>query len=267
LRHSFLGTLFLGFNFAVLGITLVEKRMSLVGDTLSHAILPGVVLGALIGGGHPLYLLGGGWVAGLLIYFLTQRLSRQSASHQEATFAFVAVFFVAIGMILSFKTQKSSDVLHWLLGNLLAFDLPLLLTTLLVSIITWGLFFVGRHIWSLWILDAEFVAPASKLISVLKLLGPFLLMTNLILSLYSLGAMMTVGLLVIPALTAQLLFLRLYHRVAVAALLNGIYVYVGFQVSLLEDWPLGPSLVVAAGLGHLLALALRPQAFRSWRTR
>ena len=92
-------------------------------------------------------------------------------------------------------------------------------------------------------------------------------MTNLILSLYSLGAMMTVGLLVIPALTAQLLFLRLYHRVAVAALLNALYVYVGFQISLLEDWPLGPSLVFIAGLGHLLTLGIHQLRLRRSVTR
>lgn len=254
LWQSLLGTILIGLNFSILGTTLVEKKLSLIGDTFSHAILPGVVLGAALWGTHPGSLLLGGWIAGLLLLVLTYLISKKRRGYRESSFAFLAVFFVAIGMILSFKTQKSSEILHLLLGNILAFDTQLLLLTAAVSLLTWTTYFAGRHIWSIWILDPDFIFHRNGLMTALRFLAPFLLVTNLILGLYALGAMMTVGLLVIPCLTAQLFCVRLYNRVFAAAGLSCVYSVIGFLISYQWDWPLGPSLIFVAGLFHVVAL-------------
>lgn len=254
---SLIGTALIGFNFAILGTTLVEKRLSLIGDTFSHAILPGVVLCVWLWGVNPVSLLLGAWGAGALLFLLTYLFSKRGKAYQESSFAFLAVFFIAIGMILSFKTRTSSEILHLLLGHVFAFDEKLLIVTAILTVLTWGTYYLSRPVWSLWILDPDFLFPQKPLFRLLRLGGPFLLISNLALGLQALGALMTVGLLIIPSLTAQLFCVRLYSRVSFAAFLSLFITSVGFGLSYLWDWPLGPSLVFVAGLIHLLSLFLR----------
>lgn len=251
---SLIGTILIGLNFAILGTTLVEKRLSLIGDTFSHAILPGVVLTVWAWGSTPESLLLGAWGAGALLFLLTFLFSKKGKSYQESAFAFLAVFFVAIGMILSFKTRTSSEILHLLLGHIFAFDEKLLFACIILTVLTWLTYFVVRPIWSLWILDPDFLFPQKPLFHLLRFGGPLLLISNLALALQALGAMMTVGLLIIPSLTAQLFCVRLYSRVSFAGILTFLITLTGFGLSYIWDWPLGPSLVVVAGVIHLVSL-------------
>lgn len=254
---SLAGTALIGFNFAILGTTLVEKRLSLIGDTFSHAILPGVVLSVWLWGSTPAALLLGAWGAGALLLLLTHFFSKRGKSYQESAFAFLAVFFVAIGMILSFKTRTSSEILHLLLGNVFAFDEKLLIATAILTFLTWITYFLTRPIWSLWILDPDFLFPQKPLFQLLRFGGPLLLISNLALGLQALGAMMSVGLLIIPSLTAQLFCVRLYSRVLFAGLLSLFVTLIGFSLSYIWDWPLGPSLVLVAGFAHLISLFIK----------
>jgi zinc/manganese transport system permease protein len=261
---SWIGTSLLGLNFAIIGTTLVEKKLTLIADTFSHAILPGVVLSTLFLGTSPLALLLGGWVAGFILLSATLFLARYRKLYQDSVFAFLSLFFVAIGMILSFKTKTSPEILHLLFGQVLSFDRGMTLTALILTALTFIFFFFVRRLWSLWVIDPQFLENqplAGRLQKIILFISLSLLITHLTFGLNSLGAFMTVGLVVIPALIAQLIFQRLLTRVIGSGLIGLVGTFLGFVLSIYFDWPLGPSVVVVLSLSYLLILLCKiPQS-------
>lgn len=265
---SWAGTSLLSLNFSLIGTSLVEKRMTLMGDTLSHAILPGVVLCHYFLGTSTGSLLLGGWISGFLLLLLTFWISKRRSVYQESSFAFLALFFVAVGMILSFKTKTSPEILHLLFGQVLAFDSESVFILGLLTTATFIFFWFLRRIWSLWIVDPQIfesqkLPPALEKILILVSLS--LLMTHLTLGLQALGAFMTVGLVVIPALISQLMDHRLYRRLIYAVCISILASFLGVFISIVLDWPLGPSVVVILSAFYF-TLLLTPK-FRLMETK
>lgn len=255
--QSYLGICLLSVNFAIIGTTLIEKKMSLFGDTFSHAILPGVVIAGILGGSSLISLLIGGWLSGFALMTITLLLSNWGRMRKDSSFAFMSVFFISVGMILSFKFQTSSDLLHLLFGNIFVFDLTLLASTLALTALTLMVFFLTRNIWSLWILDPSFPLHTIKKIKLIITLGLLLFVTHLTLGLYSLGSLMAVGLLIIPSLFAQKFFILLYHRLWAAILFSAFSHFVGLSLSFLLDLPIGPSLILSASFLFLFLTFLQ----------
>ncbi len=255
--QSLVGISLLSFNFAIIGTTLIEKKLSLLGDTFSHAILPGVVIAHLLVGTGLISLILGGWVSGLILILLTLFLSRFAKINKEASFAFLSVFFVAVGMVVAFKFQTSSEVLHLLFGNVFVFDEKLNRVVSSLTLFTLFLFFLARHIWSLWILDPTFRIPQSLMLKPLVGLSLLLFVTHLTLGLYSLGSLMMVGLLLIPSLAAQQLATKLYSRIWVASLISLMGHFVGLTLSFVLDVPIGPSLILSSGIFYLAVVAIK----------
>lgn len=254
---SWIGTSLLSLNFALIGTTLVEKKLTLIGDTFSHAILPGVVLASLFLGSSPYSLLVGGWISGFLLMAATLFISKKRQVYQDSVFAFLALFFVAIGMILSFKTKTSPEILHLLFGQVLSFDQTSALLTLVLTIVTFVFFYLGRRLWSLWVVDPQFLENqtlSNRTKNLILFVSLSLLITSLTFGLNALGAFMTVGLVVIPSLISQQLFDRLYTRVLGSGVLGLLGSFVGFVLSIVFDWPLGPSVVVVLSSTYLVVL-------------
>lgn len=261
--QSFFGISLLSLNFAIIGTTLIEKKLSLLGDTFSHAILPGVVVSHLLAGTGLVSLILGGWVSGIILILLTLFLSGFAKINKDSSFAFLSVFFVAIGMVVAFKFQTSSEVLHLLFGNVFVFDRNLNLVVLTLTLVTLILFFCARHIWSLWILDPTYQILQSFWLKFLVGLGLLLFVTHLTLGLYSLGSLMMVGLLLIPSLAAQQLALRLYSRIWIASLISLIGHFAGLTLSFVLDVPIGPSLILSSGILFLVVILIKHFKFES----
>lgn len=242
---SLLGLALLSFPFAWLGTTLIEKRMSLIADTFSHALLPGVVLAQLLLGTQILTLLMGGWLAGLLLAGMTWIIRSKSHGNHETSFAFLSLVFIAIGMTLAFKFQSSTDILHLLFGNVFLFDADLNLAIFILTSISFGLFWRKKSFWSLWVVDPSslaFQSPKARLWGAVFVMFGTLALT---LGLYSLGSLMLVGLLIIPALSAQLLFHRLYTRLLAAVVISLMAELGGLIISFQIDIPIGPALIIS----------------------
>jgi zinc/manganese transport system permease protein len=261
LYWSWIGTSLLSLNFAIIGTTLVEKKLTLIADTFSHAILPGVVLATLVFGSSPFALLFGGWVSGFFLMAATLFISKKRLVYQDSVFAFLSLFFVAIGMIISFKTKTSPEILHLLFGQVLSFDKISVLLTLVLTLLTFTFFYFGRRLWSLWVVDPQFLENQSlppRTQKVLLFISLSLLITSLTFGLNSLGAFMTVGLVVVPALISQQLFDRLYARIIGSGFLGLVASFAGFILSIALEWPLGPSVVVVLSCLYLFVLIFKP---------
>ena len=127
MRYALASVVFLALSAAPVGVFLVMRRMSLIGDALSHAVLPGAAIGYMIAG-LSLPAMGlGGFIAGMLMAFLAGIVSRFTELKEDANFAAFYLTSLAIGVLLVSLGNNSVELLHLLFGSVLAVDLDSLL--------------------------------------------------------------------------------------------------------------------------------------------
>ena len=123
MRRALVACLALGLGSAPIGVLLMLRRMSLVGDAMSHAILPGAAVGFLVAGGLSLPAMGlGGLIAGLSVALLSGLISRTTALREDASFATFYLTSLALGVLIVSLRGSNIDLLHVLFGTILAID-------------------------------------------------------------------------------------------------------------------------------------------------
>jgi len=291
LRRALFGGLALACSAAPLGVFLMLRRMSLMGDALSHAILPGVAVGYLLSGLSLLAMSIGGFVAGITVALLAGLVSRRTPLKEDASFAGFYLGSLALGVTLVSLRGSNVDLLHLLFGSILAVDRDAALfvsgvaslTLLCIALCYRGL--VSEAFDSAWLQVNNRRLPA-----VLHGLFLALLVLNLVAGFQVLGTLMAVGVMMLPAVAARcwartlpgiLLLAALgvllaalvqalaeYMHPAFAALLVGVVVAYGLdsrlsiatQVAAHSAVILGPSLLKIGYVMRLLAQHLQRKA-------
>ena len=137
MRYALASIFCLALSAAPVGVFLVMRRMSLVGDALSHAVLPGAAIGYIFAGLSLPAMSIGGFVAGMLMALLAGLVSRFTTLKEDANFAAFYLSSLAIGVILVSKQKDGSvDLLHLLFGSVLAVDIPALQLIAIAASIT-----------------------------------------------------------------------------------------------------------------------------------
>ncbi len=108
------------------GVLLMLRRMSLVGDALCHAVLPGAALGFLVAGLSQTAMGLGGLVVGLLVTLLSGVVSRTTVLREDASFASFLPYVARAGVLIVSLRGSNVDLLHVLFGTILAIDAPAL---------------------------------------------------------------------------------------------------------------------------------------------
>ena len=117
LKRALVSCICLALGSAPVGVLLVLRRMSLMGDALSHAVLPGAAVGYIIAG-LSLPILGiGGFIAGLIVALLAGLVSRYTDLKEDASFAGFFLISLALGVLLISLRHNSVDLIHILLGQ------------------------------------------------------------------------------------------------------------------------------------------------------
>ncbi|NCY03339.1 MAG: hypothetical protein EBX36_10630, partial [Planctomycetia bacterium] len=256
----------------LVGTLLVVRRMSLVGDAISHAVLPGIVVAVLAGGrpGGPLVLAGA--VAAALVTVWLTHLFRTEAGLAEdagAGVAFTTLFALGVVMVTAAASRIDLDpacVLHGVL-ELVPFDTtPLVGVEVPRAFLTATGVFVGLAIaaaatWKLQVFtafDPEAARAAGLPVAACTtaLLAATALAT--VAGFEAVGAILVVALLVVPAATAELLTRRL-HRIAVLAVLIGVAAAVaGYALAWRWNTSAAGMIAVVLGAGYLASVALSP---------
>jgi zinc/manganese transport system permease protein len=105
-----------------IGLFLVMRRMSLMGDAMSHAVLPGAAVGFMLAGLSLPAMSLGGFVAGVLVAVLAGLATRFAGIKEDASFAAFYLLSLAIGVLLVSKSGSNVDLMHILFGSVLAVD-------------------------------------------------------------------------------------------------------------------------------------------------
>lgn len=243
---------------APVGVLLVLRRMSLMGDALAHSVLPGAAVGFVVGG-LSLPAMGlGGVVAGLGVALLSGAVSRATGLAEDASLAGFFLVALAAGVLIVSLGGNSVDLTQVLFGNVLAVDTPSLLlvaaiagATLLVLAFSWRPLIAESF-------DPEFMAAAGGGAR-WHMLFLVLVVLNLVAGFQALGTLMALGLMILPAIAARL-WARTVRRMVVVAM--GIALAAGYG-GLLISWhagvPSGPAIVLVAGIAYAVSLFAGPR--------
>ena len=122
LRRALVATIGLGLSAAPLGVLLTLRRMSLFGEALSHAVLPGVAVGFVLFGLSLTAMSIGGFLAGIIVVATAGLISRYTELKEDASLAAIYLVALALGVMLISRRGTQLDLLHILFGSVLGVD-------------------------------------------------------------------------------------------------------------------------------------------------
>ncbi|MBV9508660.1 MAG: metal ABC transporter permease [Caulobacteraceae bacterium] len=203
LSSAIAGGLALAFGGAPLGVLLIARRMSLSGDALSHGILPGAAVAFLLAGPDPWALTLGALAAALVVTSLSSLLARTRRLPEDAAFAVIYLTALAAGVVLLARRAGPEMLESLLFGAVSGLDrsgLVLAASAATASLVALALFIRGFVADSL---DPGFLRAEGRVGGALHLLFMMLVALNLVAGFRAFGALMTVGLMMIPAAGAR----------------------------------------------------------------
>ncbi|KAA5610802.1 metal ABC transporter permease [Rhodovastum atsumiense] len=246
MRRALIGCAALSLAGPPLGVFLVLRRMSLTSDVLQHGILPGVALGAVLGG-LSLWAMGlGGLGAGLALALLAGWLSRATGGREDSQLAGLYLIALALGVAIVSST-RGIDLMQLLFGSVMAVDDPaLLLMASVASVSLLGLAVIWRPL-VLESLDPGFLRAVGGHGTAWHLAFMALVVLCVVGGFAALGTLMSVGLMMLPAVAARHFAAELAGQVRAAVALALLASVAGLLLSYHADLPAGPAIILAAG--------------------
>lgn len=258
MRRGLAGCLALALGATPVGVFLLLRRMSLMGDAMAHAILPGAALGYLAFGLSLGAMTVGGIIAGLVVALAAGLVARSSILKEDASLAAFYLLSIATGVMIVSLRGRNLDLLHVLFGSVLALDDNSLLLISAISTLTlFALALLYRPL-VIECFDAAFLRSVSGTSPVAHYGFLVLVVLNLVSGFHALGTLMAVGIMILPAAAARLWVRRLPSMLALAILIAMASGIGGLLASFHADVPAGPAIILAAGTVYLLSLALAP---------
>lgn len=259
MRKALVACILISLSAAPVGVFMVIRRMSLTGDAMAHAILPGVALAYLFYGFSLITMTAGGILAGLLVAFLSAYISRSSQLQEESSLAALYLVFLAVGVLLLSVNGNNVDLLGVLFGSVLAIDQHGLL--LLAMIASVSLLIMGLIYRSLLLecFDPQFFQLISRSGMLAHYIFLLLLVINLVAGFHALGTLMSVGLMIIPAVASRFWVSSVPAMMFVAAAMAVFASYLGLLLSFYFDLPSGPAIIILLGMIYMFSLIIGPK--------
>ncbi|CDZ53399.1 metal ABC transporter permease [Neorhizobium galegae] len=259
MRRALVACLCLALGSGPIGVFLMLRRMSLMGDAMSHAVLPGAAIGYLVAGSLSLTAMGiGGLVAGLSVALLSGIVSRATVLQEDASFASFYLTSLALGVLIVSLRGSNIDLLHVLFGTILAIDGPALaLIGSITSVTLIALALVYRPLVAE-CFDPGFLRTVGGRGPVYHALFLLLVVLNMVASFQALGTLMAVGLMMLPAAIAQLWARSLTAMMALAAAAAAVSGYVGLIASYHLELASGPTIIMTAAVIYGFSILFAP---------
>lgn len=259
MRRALVACVALSLSATPLGVFLLLRRMSLVGDALSHAVLPGAAIGYLLSGLSLVAMGIGGAIAGLTVALLSGAVSRYTPLREDASFAGFYLGSLALGVTLVSLRGSSVDLLHVLFGSLLAVDTPSIILVSTISGVTLIIFALIYRPLAIDAFDPTFLRAQNRWTSPL-VHGIFLVLVviNLVAGFQVLGTLMSVGLMMLPAASARFWSRHLSGTLAAAMIIATLASFCGLFASFYLSLPAGPAVVLSAALLFFTSILIGP---------
>ncbi|MGJ4941537.1 metal ABC transporter permease [Bradyrhizobium sp. HKCCYLS1011] len=251
MRRALAAVIALSLGAGPIGVFLMLRRMSLMGDAMAHAILPGAAIGFLLSGLNLFALTAGGLVAGFAVALLSGLVSRSTGLKEDASLATFYLASLAIGVTIVSVKGTNIDLLHVLFGNILAMDDPTLLMVATNATLTLVVLAVIYRPLVIESVDPLFLRTVSRAGAPAHLIFLGLIVVNLVNGFQALGTLLAVGLMILPAGIARFWSRDITPMICIAvaaAILSG---YIGLVLSFQTRIPSGPAIILVAALIYL----------------
>ncbi len=254
MRRALVGCLALALGATPIGLFLTLRRMSLTGDAMSHAILPGAAIGYLFAGLSLGAMTLGGLAAGFSVALLSGLVARATAAHEDASLAAFYLISLAAGVLIISISGNSVDLLHILFGGVLALDdAAIFLIVGITSVTLLGLAVIYRPL-VMECLDPGFLRSVSRLSPAAHYGFLILTVLNLVGGFHALGTLMAVGIMILPAAAARFWAKDITRLLAVCIAGGIVSGVVGLLLSFHCNLPTGPAIILTAGALYVFSL-------------
>jgi len=250
MRRALSAGLILALGGSPLGVFMMLRRLSLVGDALSHAILPGVAVAFLISGLSVWAMTIGGVIAAIIVALLSFILVHKTKIKEDSAFTLLYLVSLAFGVALISMKGSSVNLFHMLFGNILAINSDTLYLITAVSCISlFSIAFLYRRL----VIDGfdhaflHVAGSSRRLAGFTSAFFFIMLMINLVSAFQAMGTLMALGLMLLPAIAARFWAKTLDGLLPISLLIAFFSVYSGLLVSYHFSVPSGPSIVMVAG--------------------
>lgn len=255
MRNALAIAFLMGILGAVVGSYLIVQQMGMIGDVISHAVLPGVSIAFFLG----LNLSIGAFISGILSALVMAAIHTQSRIKVDTAMALTLPTFLGVGVILiSVLKTNRVDLSHILFGDILGVrqdDVWQILTITLIILVLNQLFYKELQFYTFDPLGAK----ACGLPVNLMYFGLVCAITlTIVASMQTVGALLVMSLLVGPAITAYLLVKELYQMMLLGSVFGIFSGISGMYISYYLDIPSGPAIVIVVFILFVLALLLSP---------
>jgi zinc/manganese transport system permease protein len=258
MRRALAAVIALSLGGAPIGVFLMLRRMSLVGDAMAHAILPGAAIGFLLSGLNLFAMTAGGLVAGFAVAILAGAVARSTGLKEDASLATFYLTSLALGVTIVSIKGSNIDLLHVLFGNILAMDNQTLLLVAINATLTLVVLAVIYRPLVIESVDPLFLRTVSRAGTPAHLAFLALVVINLVSGFQALGTLLAVGLMILPAGIARFWSREMSGMICIAvisALLSG---YAGLVLSFQTRIPSGPAIILVAAALYVASVMFGP---------
>ncbi|WP_161902144.1 metal ABC transporter permease subunit [Candidatus Enterococcus willemsii] len=255
LQNALITSVAIGVVAGAIGCFIILRGMSLMGDAISHAVLPGVALSYILGVNFFI----GAIIFGLLASVLITYISQNSVIKSDTAIGITFSSFLALGVILIGVANSSTDLFHILFGNVLAVQDSDKWITLIITVVVLGLvalFFRPLLITSF---DPMMAKAFGMKVERYHYLLMMLLTLVSVTAMQSVGTILVVAMLVTPAATAYLFTKRLSQMVLLSSFLGGLSSVIGLFIGYSFNIAAGSSIVLTAAVLFVLGFLLSPK--------
>ena len=255
LQNALITSVMVGISAGIIGSFIILRGMSLMGDAISHAVLPGVALSYMLGSSYVIGATVFGMASAALIGFVT----KHSRLKNDTAIGIVFSAFFALGIILISFARSSTDLYHILFGNVLAVrdsDMFLTAAVLVIVLIAVPLFYKQLKLTSF----APTIAKSYGWnISAINYGLMFLLTLVAVTSLQTVGTILVIAMLITPAATAYQLTDKLLVMIVLSTVFGTLSSIVGLYFSYSYNLPSGATIVMAAAVFFIVAFIFAPK--------
>ncbi|HDC8673044.1 TPA: metal ABC transporter permease [Staphylococcus aureus] len=250
LNRALITSIIVGIVCGTVGSLIVLRGLSLMGDAMSHAVLPGVALSFLFG--IPMFV--GALITGMIASIFIGYITSSSRTKPDAAIGISFTAFLASGIIIISLINTTTDLYHILFGNLLAITNSAFLTTIVIGSIVLILIIIFYRPLMISTFDPTFSRMSGLNTTLLHYFVMLLLSLVTVASIQTVGIILVVALLITPASTAFLISKKLYSMMIIASLISVISSIVGLYYSYIYNIPSGATIVLCTFVIYIITL-------------
>ena len=257
MQRSLVIAILVGLLCAVVGSYLMVQRLALLGDAISHSVLPGLAIAFMIGAN----IFVGAFIAGVMSTMAIAWIRTRSPIKEDAAMGIVFSAFFALGVTLITVIQKDNkiDLNHFLFGNILGVTLDEVRDTAIIAAIVLIVVILLYKELLFYTFDPLGAQAAGLPVNRLNFGLMLLIALTIVASMKAVGVILVLSLLITPGATAYLLVKRLHQVMFLGAGIGVFSSISGMYLSYFYNLPSGPAIVLVVSGLFLLALLFSPK--------